>query len=40
MFFTEVDLSFLDPGDPTICVSAIVTVKVWEIVPVEPEYGK
>ena len=30
----------LDPGEPTICVTATVTVKDWEIVPVEPEYGK
>ena len=38
--FTEEDLTDLDPGEPTICVTATVTVKDWEIVPVEPEYGK
>ena len=38
--FTEEHLTDLDPGEPTICVTATVTVKDWEIVPVEPEYGK
>ena len=38
--FTEEDLTDLDPGEPTICVTATETVKDWEIVPVEPEYGK
>ena len=38
--FTEEHLTDLDPGEPTICVAATVTVKDWEIVPVEPEYGK
>ena len=38
--FTEEDLTDLDPGEPTICVTATVKVKDWEIVPVEPEYGK
>ena len=40
MEFTEEHLTDLDPGEPTICVTATVTVKDWEIVPVEPEYGK
>lgn len=38
--FTEEHLTDLDPGEPTICVTATVTVKDWEIVPVKPEYGK
>ena len=36
----EEDLTDLDPGEPTICVTATVKVKDWDIVPVEPEYGK
>ena len=38
--FTEEDLTDLDPGEPTICVTATVKVKNWDIVKVEPEYGK
>lgn len=38
--FTEEHLTDLDPGEPTICVTATVKVKDWEIVSVEPEYGK
>lgn len=38
--FTEEDLTDLDPGEPTICVTATVKVKDWEIVPVKPEYGE